>query len=435
MNNHLASEQIGLQWNANASPKELLVKSDLHINADRLLADLTALTEIGGTPDGGVHRPALSEPDLEARRWLMAQAQAAGLSVREDGIGNVSAILPANTPDAQTVMCGSHLDTVPCGGRFDGALGVAAAFEVLRTVKDSGLQLPCHLEAISFTDEEGTWSGLLGSMGLAGRLSERVFEQPRGGKEAFAERLAAAGLTREGALSARREPGTIKAWVEAHIEQGARLEEAGTPIGVVTGIVGIASYWLTFQGRADHAGTTPMDRRLDAMRGVAEFVRQSRSLVMNRFEGGVANCGIVAIEPGAFNIVPGRARLALEFRHHDVHTLEAMREALLNLALHVAELEGLGLEIEQADYHEPAPMNRGVMVAIEEACDSLGLRHMRLASYAGHDTQVMAGITQAGMFFVPSVGGASHCPREFTHEEDCINAGNVLLHTVLRLAS
>lgn len=411
------------------------MKDDLRINAERLLADLAALAEIGKTPDGGVHRPALSEPDLEARQWFLTRAREARLDAREDGIGNVSAVLATSSPEAQTVMCGSHLDTVPYGGRFDGALGVVAALETLRAVRDSGLRLPCHLEAISFTDEEGTWGGLLGSMGLAGRLTEKVFDHPRRGKEAFAERLAAAGLTREGALSARREPAAIKAWVEVHIEQGARLEEAGVPIGIVTGIVGIASYWLTFQGRADHAGTTPMDRRLDAMRGVAEFVRQSRALVTNRFEGGVVNCGIVEVKPGAFNIVPERARLALEFRHHDTGTMEAMREALLNLALHVAELEGLGLEIEQTDYHEPAPTHRGVISAVEEACDALGLRHMRLASYAGHDTQVMAEITKAGMFFVPSVGGASHSPRELTHEEDCINAGNVLLHTVLRLAS
>lgn len=415
--------------------KETVVIDNLRINAERLLSDLASLAKIGGTSEGGVHRPALSESDLKARQWFRTQAKAANLEIREDGVGNVSALLPANTPDAQTIMCGSHLDTVPHGGRFDGALGVIAALETLRAIKEAGLRLPHHLEAISFTDEEGVWAGLLGSMGLAGMLTNEVFEHPRGGKEAFAERLAAAGLTREGALSARRDPLSLKAWVEVHIEQGGRLEEAGIPIGIVTGIVGIASYWLTFQGRADHAGTTPMGCRLDAMRGAAEFIRQSRGLIMNRFEGGVVNCGIVNVSPGAFNIVPEKAQLALEFRHHDSHTLEAMREALLNLALHVAELEGLGLEIAQTDYHKPAPMHRTVMTAIEETCGELGLRHTRLASYAGHDTQIMAEITPAGMFFVPSVGGASHSPREFTRDEDCINAGNVLLHTILRLAS
>lgn len=407
---------------------------DLRISEERLLADLVDLAQIGATSEGGVTRTALSDADIEARRWFRERAEREGFAVQEDGIGNVSAVLACSDPDAQTVMCGSHLDSVPNGGRYDGSLGVAAALEVLRTVQEAGLSLPVHLEATSFTDEEGTWGGLLGSRGLAGRLTEEDFAHPRGGKEVFEARMAAAGLSREGALSARRDPQTIKAWVEVHIEQGPRLEEARLPIGVVTGIVGIASYWLTFKGRADHAGTTPMDRRQDAMRGVAEFVRQSRELVVNRFEGGVVNCGVVEALPGAFNIVPAEARLSLEFRHSDPNLLEAMREALLNLALHVVEVEGLSLEVDYVGMHPPAPMHRDVIAAIEETCEMLGLSTTRMTSYAGHDTQAMAEITRAGMFFVPSVGGASHSPRELTRDEDCANAGNVLLHTVLRLA-
>jgi beta-ureidopropionase / N-carbamoyl-L-amino-acid hydrolase len=406
----------------------------LRINGDRLLADLSALAKIGGTPDGGVNRPALSDADLDARRWLKERAEEDGFEVRIDGTGNVSAILASDAADARTVLFGSHLDSVPNGGRFDGALGVAAALEVLRTVKESGHDLAHHLEAISFTDEEGTWSGLLGSSALAGHLTPDDFEAIETGYKGFMERFAAAGLTVPGALRSRRAPGSIRGWVEVHIEQGTRLEEANTPIGVVTGIVGIARYWLTFVGRADHAGTTPMDRRLDALRGLSEFVRQCRELVMNRFPRGTVNCGIVEVSDGAFNIVPERARLALEFRHSDQGKLDAMREALLSLALHVVEVEGLGLEVEGLGIHEPAPMHREVITAIEAACNTLGLAYVELPSFAGHDTQVMASITQAGMFFVPSQVGASHSPREFTSDNDCINAGNVLLHTVLKLA-
>ncbi len=414
---------------------EPLHGAGLRINEQRLLQDLDDLAQIGGTPEGGVNRPALSEADLEARRWLRARASAAGIEARQDGAGNIHLILPAGDPDASTVMCGSHLDTVPNGGRFDGALGVIAALEVLRTIKDAGLSLPVHLEAVSFTDEEGTWSGLLGSRAMAGLLTDRDFDAPRGGSEAFMARLAAAGLTYEGISAARRDPTAIKAWVEVHIEQGLRLEESGHAVGIVSSITGIAAYWLTFVGRADHAGTTPMDRRQDALRGVAEFLRQSRELVVNRFPQGVMNCGIVEVSPGAFNIVPERARLALEFRHADPGKLEAMREALISLALHVVEVEGLGLEVEQMGIHSPVALHRDVFMAIERACDTLNLSHMHLVSYAGHDTQIMAAITRAGMFFVPSVGGASHSPRELTRREDCVNAGNVLLHTVLNLAA
>lgn len=413
---------------------ENVIVETLRINGERMLADLEALAQIGSTPDGGVNRPALSDADLQARRWFRARAEADGFEVRQDGCGNVSVLLPSTNPDAQIVMCGSHLDSVPNGGRFDGALGVVAALEVLRTIREAGLTLPHHVEAMNFTDEEGTWAGLLGSRALAGHLTPDELENPRGDLETFKARLEAAGLSRETALRSRRSPAAIRAWVEVHIEQGTRLEEAETPVGVVTGIVGIASYWLTFIGRADHAGTTPLDRRLDALRGLGEFLRQSRELVMNRFPRGVYNCGIVEVSPGAFNIVPERVRVALEFRHSDPGKLEAMREALLSLALHVVEVERLGLEVEAKGIHQPAPMHRDVVTAIESACNALGLKHLELASYAGHDSQVMASITRAGMFFVPSVGGASHSPRELTLEEDCINAGNVLLHSVLKLA-
>src|SRR5574341_958473 len=309
--------------------------TNLRVNPTRLLADLAELAAIGGQPDGGVHRPALSEADMQARRWFAGKAGEAGLRVQQDGIGDVSAVLECGDTAAQTVMLGSHMDSVPSGGRFDGALGVVSALEVLRTVKEAGLKLDCNLEAMSFTDEEGRWGPLLGSRALAGRLADEDFEHPRGGREAFAAALSKAGLTRDGALSARRDPAAIRAWIEVHVEQGTRLEEAGLQIGSVSGIVGISSYWLTFVGRADHAGTTPLDRRADALRGVAEFIRQARELIANRFKRGVYNCGLVEVSPGAFNIVPERARLALEFRHVEEQRLEAMREALLGLALQI----------------------------------------------------------------------------------------------------
>ena len=408
--------------------------ADLRIKPERLLVDLADLAKIGGTTESGVSRPAFSDPDLEARDWFQARAESAGFTVKRDGIANISAIYPSSNPDAQTVLFGSHMDTVPNGGRFDGALGTLTALEALRTIKEAGLSLPVHLEAISFSDEEGTWAGLTGSRGIAGHLTESEFEHPRGDRDSYHERLKAAGVTIESAFGAKRDPATIKAWVEVHIEQGVRLTDADLHVGVVTGIVGIASYWLTFQGRAGHAGTTPMRERLDAMRGVAEFVQQSRELVMNRFRSGVVNCGDVQVSPGAFNIIPAEARMALEFRHSDPMVLEAMREALINLALHIVEVEGLGLEVEQVGIHEPGIMHRDVITALEKSCNLLGLRHQTMPAYAGHDTQVMAAITKAGMFFVPSVDGISHNPQEFTSDEDCINAGNVLLHTVLNLA-
>ena len=407
---------------------------ELRISGDRLLADLEALSHIGATSEGGLARTALSDADLAAREWFVQRAKETGLETQHDGAGNVSAILPSESPAAQTIMCGSHLDTVPNGGRFDGALGVVAALEVLRTIKEANLSLPYTLEAMSFTDEEGTWIGLMGSRALTGTLTDDDLDHARGSSEALNGRLAAAGLTRQSVLTAVRDPNTLRAWIEIHIEQGTRLEEAKVAIGVVPSIVGISSFWLTFLGRADHAGTTPFERRRDALRGVVAFVQQARELVINRFPRGVMNVGEVEVSPGAFNIVPEQARLALEFRHSDPTRQEAMREALLSLALHVVEIEQLGLDVQAAGSHPPAPMHTEVSTAIYDACRVLDLTAMETPSYAGHDSQSMSSVTSAGMFFVPSVAGASHSPRELTRDEDCINAGNVLLHAISKIA-
>lgn len=406
----------------------------LHVNAPRLLADLAALARIGATPEGGVSRPALSPADLEGRAWFRRQVEAAGLTFHQDGAGNVSAILPAADPVARTLLCGSHLDSVPDGGRFDGALGTLAALEALRTIREAGLALPVHLEAIAFTDEEGELVGLLGSQALAGQLTQAGLDHPRGGRDKLLAGLARAGLSEASLLAARRDPAALRAFVELHIEQGTRLIDAGLDLGVVTAIVGIRSVWLTFTGQAAHAGTTPLTRRKDALWGAAEFIGRARDLVAAQFDPGVVNCGILHAEPGAFNIVPGRVRLALEFRHGSEATLDAMQTDLLALAAEVAARFSLSLAVEEASRAIAAPLDSGVIAALEAAAGRLGLSHTRLMSFAGHDTQVMSRITPAAMAFVPSVGGLSHNPAEFTPDEAVIHAADVLLHTLLILA-
>lgn len=406
----------------------------LTINTQRLLDDLHALSQIGRTPEGGVSRPALSEADLEARAWFRQRAEAARLAFRQDGAANVSAVLPAEDPAARTLLAGSHLDSVPDGGRYDGALGTLCALEALRAIKEAGLRLPLHLEAIAFTDEEGTLVGLLGSRALAGLLTADDLARPRGGQEALAAGMRRAGITPESILAARRPPESLAAFVEVHIEQGTRLEAQQAAIGVVTAIVGIRSFWLRFSGQAAHAGTTPLDRRADALWGAADFVGRARALVEERFSPGVVNCGQLVVRPGAFNIVPGEARLALEFRHSTDEQLDGMEAALLEAAQATAQAHGLELAVEAASHTTPTPLHEGVIRAIEGAADALRLPHTRLVSFAGHDTQAMSAVIPSAMFFVPSVGGISHSPREYTRDEDVINAGNVLLHTLLALA-
>ena len=470
----------------------------LFINTARMQQDFDALAEIGAVGEGearGVHRPALSAAHLEARAWFLERARAAGLETRVDAAGNHSAILrtsrvqraptnaegggaagvsrlqrapteaagasraggksrlqprdqgrgaptqdPAHTPtgtQARTLLLGSHLDSVPNGGRFDGALGVVAALEAARTIQEAGLSLPVDVEVIDFTDEEGTLVGLLGSAALAGTLSPGALAQPRGGRAALEAGLARAGLDEALIHTARRDPDTLAGYLELHIEQGPRLAREAVAIGVVSAIVGITSYRLTFQGRANHAGTTPMDERRDAGLGAAAFVLTARELVARDFalRGCVVNVGQMTFRPGAFNIVPGEAEVGLEFRAPDQARLDELETALLGLAHVIARQYALGLEVKALGGCTPAPMSERAQAAIAAAADALALSHMTLVSGAGHDAQSLAPWTEAGMVFIPSREGVSHSPEEFSEWEACVAGANVLLGAALNLVN
>ena len=405
---------------------------DLRIDPERMWAAFDALATVGATEAGGVHRPTFSEAHLAARRWFREQIENAGLGFRTDGAGNHSAFLACKDGHAPTLLLGSHLDSVPNGGRFDGALGVVAAFEVLQTIKDAGIDLKINLEAIDFTDEEGTLVGLLGSAALAGRLHRELLQNPRGGRENLIEGLARAGLLEEGLLSAARPKNSLAGYLELHIEQGKRLERADRNIGIVSAIVGIWSYRLSFLGRADHAGTTTMIDRLDASLGASEFVLAARDTVLNEFRDCVVNIGSMDFSPGAFNIVPARVDVALEFRSADEEKFQRLDSILLGHAQEAANRFGLELKVESLGRHSPSLMDNQIRETFARACDELGFTYISMPSGAGHDGQSFDGICPVGMIFVPSKDGASHSPREFTQCEDCVNGANDLLQTVLK---
>ncbi|MBN2146738.1 MAG: Zn-dependent hydrolase [Anaerolineales bacterium] len=406
----------------------------LRINAQRFKDDFQALAQIGATAEGGVDRPTFSEAHLAARHWFCQRILEAELMFREDGAGNHMACLACAEEDQPSLLLGSHLDSVPKGGRYDGALGVLAALEVLRTVKQHRLRLRFNLEAIDFTDEEGTLFGLLGSAALAGQLKGEDLVAPRGGRDRLLAGLERAGLDENGLFLARRDPQTLAGYLELHIEQGRRLLQANAQIGNVTSIVGIASYRLIFTGRADHAGTTPLDDRLDAALGASAFTLAARQVVMEQFPDCTVNVGALKLEPGAYNIVPERAVLSLEFRAADAAIFDQMEAVLLACAQAEAQRFGLGLEITPLGKHQPALMSKTMQQAISQATETLSLRHIALPSGAGHDAQSLAGLCSAGMIFIPSIGGASHAPREFSEWEDCINGANVLLQATLSFA-
>jgi N-carbamoyl-L-amino-acid hydrolase len=405
---------------------------ELRIDLDRLRHDIEGLAAIGRDPAGGISRPAWSPAHEEARAWLVARFRDAGLAVRVDPAGNVFGRLGEGTP---VVLTGSHIDTVPRGGPLDGALGVLAGLECLRVIARAGRRAPRALEVVAFTDEEGRFYGFFGSRAMTGSLDLTLAERltdPAGRPLSEAMRRAGFDLARAG--EARRAPGELAAYVELHIEQGPWLEADGIPIGVVDAIVGIRRVRLTFVGQPDHAGTTPMDRRRDAFFAAAEYATKSRALVVRDGGRAVTTIGVVEVRPGVPNIVPERAVLLQELRDADPAVLERLTTRTLGTARRVARRHGLALEVEPVMRADPVRMSAAVQGAIEAAAAALGLPTRRMPSGAGHDAQILAGVTEAGMLFVPSQGGRSHRPDEWTDWPAIERGANVLLGTLLRLA-
>ncbi|PJF26296.1 MAG: Zn-dependent hydrolase, partial [Phototrophicales bacterium] len=317
----------------------------LQINADRLRADFEELAAIGGTPENGVNRLALSPEDIQARSWFADKLDAAGLVVRDDDAANLSGVLFAPDPEAKTLLIGSHLDSVPNGGRYDGALGVLAGLEILRTIKESDLRLPFHLEVINFTDDEGCWKSLFGARAFSGMFTPRDVIDIIANDGSFVAALRRAGVIDPRAvLSARRDSARLAGYLELHIEQGQRLEREGIQIGVVTGIVGRKRYDVTFYGQAGHSGTTDMYKRRDALRGAAQFIVRAHEMVRERFGDGIFNCGDIAVKPGMFNIIPAEARLVVEIRHVDERLMADMEREIVGIAKQCAASTGLERE-------------------------------------------------------------------------------------------
>jgi N-carbamoyl-L-amino-acid hydrolase len=406
----------------------------VRVNLPRLQRDLEELGEIGKTPEGGVWRSSFSDADTEARGWYLKRIEEAGLQHWVDAAGNIYARVGEGSP---AVIAGSHLDSVPNGGRFDGALGVIAAFECLRSIKDHGLHTKLPIEVVAFTDEEGRFGGFVGSFAVIGTMT---FEEALRRRDLrgmpLADAMRQVGFDPATIGAARRDPKDVKAYLELHIEQGPILESIGVPIGVVQGIVAGSRTWITFRGRADHAGTTPMAMRKDAFLGAAEFGLRAREMVLTEGSGTtVGTVGVVDLKPGASNIVPETALLTLDLRDISWDVLQRLLERVHTLAHESAQKWGLEVTIERMRMSEPAQMSPHIQAVIDEVARDLGQKTHWMNSGAGHDAQVMAKIAPAGMIFVPSRQGRSHSPAEHTDWEHIESGANVLLNSMLRLAN
>jgi beta-ureidopropionase / N-carbamoyl-L-amino-acid hydrolase len=399
----------------------------IEINPARLLATLEALRNIGSCGTG-VHRPALTPADLEARLWLRARLAELGFDARLDRFGTVLGRAPG---DAPAILIGSHTDTVPQGGWLDGALGVAYALEIATARVDALGATAARVDVVSFQDEEGTFVPLLGSRAFIGEITDA---------EPFSDAQALDGRRLDDALAVepiraqpilRLDTSRTLAFLEAHIEQGPRLEARNLPVGIVTSIVGIRRFRIAIEGRADHAGTTPMELRQDA----GEAALRLAVAIFDRLNAGrgpetVWNIGHMAMRPGAANVVPGAAEFIVEVRDVEEKLLDELEAAVRECAAAGAVATGLPMTVERTAAIPATAMTPRIVHAFETSAAAVGAGFMRLASGAGHDAMMLARRVPAGMLFVPSIGGRSHHVSEDTRAEDIIIGAQVMAGAV-----
>lgn len=393
---------------------------------------------VGGDFASGVSRVAYSDADIAARRWLIDEVTAAGGSARLDAAGNVfvrATTADVARPDAPPILFGSHIDSVPSGGNFDGDLGTLAALGVLQAVRGSGRRTPRPLEMVLWAHEESTafGKGTACSRIVAGDLKAGDLDQEWNGVRRR-DALARIGGDPARIETAVRSRGAWHAYLELHIEQGGTLDRGKVPIGIVEGIVAIHRYDVVVEGFANHAGATEMDRRQDALVAASQLVLAVRELATARPGRQVGTVGFLEVQPNSPNVIPGRVRLSVEFRDLSTAVLDDLGTALRQRADEIARTTRTGIAFTLATTNPPALAAAGVKAAIRDASAAQGLETRAMPSGAGHDAQMIAALCPMGMIFVPSIDGISHSPRERTSWEDCTRGAQVLLDAVLALA-
>jgi N-carbamoyl-L-amino-acid hydrolase len=409
------------------------------VNAERLRRHIEELSRYGRPPGGefgdGVSRVAFSDADVAGRAYVTGLMKQAGIVPRIDAAGNIWGRREGSDPKLAPVVFGSHIDSVPSGGNFDGDLGSLAAIELLQTLNERDIRTRRPLEIVVWASEEGVafTRGLWGSSAAAGRLMDGELEHVWNGmNKSDAVRKIGGEPARIG--EARRAPESIRCYLELHIEQGGTLEKAGIPIGVVEGIVTVARYEATIRGFANHAGTTPMPERQDALVAAAHLTLAVNEIASGEPGRQVGTVGQLAVTPNAPNVIPGVVRQSIELRDLSSAKVDRLAARVEERAREIAARTRTQIEIRRVARNEGAAASPEMMGAVEEAAAAAGLRSKRLPSGAGHDAQAMATLAPMGMIFVPSIGGISHSPRELTSWEDCARGADVLLRAVLAQA-
>ena len=400
------------------------------INGQRLNQHLAELAEFGKTAAGGTSRVAYSDADIQARDYAIKLMREAKLDVSIDAAGNIIGRRAGRDAALKPLMTGSHIDSVPDGGRYDGMVGSMAAIEVAQTLAENNPALRHPLEIVIFQNEEG---GTIGSHAIAKGLTEKVLNQTTNSKKTVREGIRFIGGDPDKLASVVRRAGDLAAYVELHIEQGGILHQEKIEIGVVEGIVGIGWWDVTIEGFANHAGTTPMNQRRDALLAAAKYVEAVNRIVTSMPGRQVGTVGKIQAFPGAYNVVPGKVTTSLGLRDLDAAKIRLLFDKVQAEVRQIEQATGTKFEFKQINETPPALADERVRRVIDESARQFGLTTKSMPSGAGHDAQEIANLCPMGMIFIPSRDGISHSPREFSSPDDIANGANVLLQTLLTL--
>jgi allantoate deiminase len=400
---------------------------------ERIERHIDSLSEFTATPGKGTTRLTYSKEDLQARQYIKETMKEYGLQFREDGFGNIFGKLEGSIKDAPSVLIGSHFDSVPNGGSYDGPAGVVAALEVANLFSKNQLTPKYPLEVIALVEEEGSrfGGGLMGSRGIVGVLSEEDFYNLRD-KDGISTVEAMTQIGLDPSLPKVRDSKTLKAFLELHIEQGPILEEQNIPIGVVEAIVGLTQLEVTVTGQAGHAGTTPMDRRADALVTAARIIGQLPELATGKGEGTVITTGRLQVFPNGANVIPDRTVFSVDIRSgKEDNVLKVIEE--VNQLVESYNGNGIQTSIEQSLYIKPKKMNQDIVTLLKEKSCHFNIPSCSINSGAGHDAMVFSDFTDVGMLFIPSKDGLSHCPEEWSDSLHIANAVQILYEAAKQL--
>lgn len=415
----------------------MAIDTPINVNLERLQKDLVALFQIGYDPSSkGVTRLGFSQEDHAAREWLIAQFKAAGFHAEIDSAGNVVGRQRAEPPK-KVLAIGSHIDSVISGGMFDGTLGVLAGLEVLRVLAEHRIDTDIPVQVYAFAEEEGRFGGMMGAQALIGDITpEWLLSAHDVNQIMLKDEMKKLGMEPLAALNARVEPEFLHAFLELHIEQGPELEKCGKPIGVVDAISGVFKWIVRLIGKSSHAGTAPMDTRSDAFMGLADFAHEIPRLISeDGTDKSRLTVGKVDLKPGHPHTIPGEVEFTLVGRDTSNEVMEELAKSCRKALSAIARKHHLMFEFEQMSWLKPQPMAPEMIELICTQAQTLQLDYQVMSSGAGHDAQHLARVTKTGMIFVPSIGGISHAPDEWTHWQDIEKGANLLLHSALALCN